>query len=297
MDTINNTKYNALVLSGGGVKGFATLGCLQYIIDYKIIDIKNIKLMAGTSIGSYILYFLSIGYSPVEIVVYLVSHNVIESLKVNNFNELLNGIYDYNIIKEHCKNMTLEKINFLPTLKDIYEKFDKELVFTTYNLTEKEIIYISYKNYPDLICLDALHMSSNLPFVFGECIYNEKEYIDGGFVDNFPLKVILDYFNQDKNITSLGIILNNKNKNEDEQELQNNTFNKIIKYIDKFYTLLMLPVNEREKEKQSIAKITNTDIITIEIENVKLYKFSLTNSEKLDLFSLGFNTAKKNFTN
>jgi predicted acylesterase/phospholipase RssA len=295
MDSINNNKYNALVLSGGGVKGFATLGCLQYIIDYKIIDVKNIKLMAGTSIGSYILYFLAIGYNPVEIVVYLVSHNVIESLKVNNFNELLNGIYDYNVIKEHCKNMTLEKINFLPTLKDIYEKFGKELVFTTYNLTEKQIIYISYKNYPDLICLDALRMSSNLPFVFGECIYNEKEYIDGGFVDNFPLKVILDHFNQDQNINSLGIILNNKNKNEDQQD-QNNTFNKIFKYIDKFYTLLMLPVNEREKEKQSMAKITSSDIITIEIENVKLYKFSLTNSEKLDLFSLGFNTAKKNFT-
>ena len=35
-----NKEYNALVLAGGGLKGFGILGGIQYIIDSKKIELK-----------------------------------------------------------------------------------------------------------------------------------------------------------------------------------------------------------------------------------------------------------------
>jgi predicted patatin/cPLA2 family phospholipase len=288
---MDNDNYDSLVLSGGGIKGFSTLGALQYMIDNKFLNMEKITLLSGTSIGGIIAYFLSIGYTPVELIVYLCSNNVMESLKLNNITEIfLMGVYDYSIITEHCKKMTLEKIGYLPTLKDIYEKFGKELIFVTYNLTEKTTVYISYKNFPNLQCLDALRMTSNLPFVFGDCIVENNEYIDGGFVDNFSIKSI------PVDRKALGIILEAKHGEVlNKDAIANKTLEKIIKYIDKVYTILMIPVSEREKEKTTLSK--NIDTIRIEIKNIKLYRLSLSHSEKLDLFSLGFNIAKQQYQN
>ncbi len=183
--------YNTLVMSGGGTKGFCTLGALQYMQDNNIITSASIKNYVGTSIGSIISYFVAIGYTPIEIVVYLCSNNVFESL-LNNFSSLfeMSGIYKYSLITKHCENMTLAKIDYIPTLKQLYDNFGKKLYVCTYNLTQHKREYISYVNYPDMSCLDAIRLSSNIPFVFDECIYNGNEYIDGGVIDNFPTSLL-----------------------------------------------------------------------------------------------------------
>ena len=49
--------FNAIVLSGGGLKGFGLLGGIQYMIDNKLFE--NIKYYSGTSIGSVICFFLA----------------------------------------------------------------------------------------------------------------------------------------------------------------------------------------------------------------------------------------------
>jgi predicted acylesterase/phospholipase RssA len=59
-------KYNTLILSGGGTKGFCTLGALQYMQDNQLIDEKA-ELFIGTSIGAIICYFMAIGYTPIRV--------------------------------------------------------------------------------------------------------------------------------------------------------------------------------------------------------------------------------------
>ena len=82
--------YDSIILSGGSIKGFCTLGALQYMQDNKIID-DTLTTFAGTSIGSIISFLLIIGYTPIEIVVYLCSNNVLEMFKPNHIAEIFTG--------------------------------------------------------------------------------------------------------------------------------------------------------------------------------------------------------------
>lgn len=279
----NIITYKGLVLSGGGTKGFCTLGALQYMQDNKLLD-ENIEYLAGTSIGSIICYFLAIGYSPIEMVVYLCSNNVFESLKLNSIGEIFtgDGIYNYSVINKHYEKMTLDKLGYIPTLKQLKDNFNKELIVSAYNISQNIPEYLSYKNYPTMSCLDAIRMSSNLPFIFNEFLYDDKEYIDGGVFDNFPISCIdID------NIKTFGIYLDTKKNNDPSS-------NKIIKVIDKIYNVLMIPIAENEKKRLEFYK-DKVEVLKISIENFKIYTFSLQHSQKLELFSVGYNSAKEYF--
>lgn len=280
-------EYECIILSGGGIKGFCTLGALQYIQDNKIIELDKILYLVGTSVGTMISFFIAIGYTPIELMVYLCSNNVFESLKINNLGEIFtgDGIYNYNMINKHLKEMTLSKINYIPTLKELKDDFNKEIKFCTFNFTKKQKEYIDYINNPDLSCLDALRMSSNLPFIFNEYIYNGDEYVDGAIIENFPFRAVNISI-----VKSLGIYL------DDMSIEKKDDTNKIIKIIDKIYNILLVPINKNETENVEKAK-ENMDVIEIKVPNTKIYKFSLTHSEKLELFSLGYNRAKEYYSN
>jgi predicted patatin/cPLA2 family phospholipase len=277
-----NYDYNAIIMSGGGTKGFCTLGALQYIQDNNIINNSNISYYIGTSVGSIISYFLAIGYTPIEIVVYLCSNNVFENI-INNLSGLFNlsGVYNYSLITKHCENMTLAKIDYIPTLKQLYDNFGKKLYVCSYNLTKHKREYISYINYPNMSCLDAIRMSSNIPFIFDEFIYNGDEYIDGGIIDNFPINLV----DSIENIKPIGIYLDDK---EEKINLNYNDNQKILKIINKIYNIIMIPCKEK---KESLIDI---DVIKIGID-IQFFNFSISHTKKLELFSYGYNSAKYYF--
>lgn len=329
--------YETLILSGGGTKGFCILGSLQYLQDTKRLDCSSIKRFVGTSIGAIISFFIAIGYTPMELVVYLCSHNILESLSLNGFDGVLkgDGVYQYSTLSKMYEEMIREKINFIPTLRDIKERFDKDLIMCTYNSTKKIKEYVSYRNYPDLSCLDAMRMSSNLPFIFSPFWYNSNEYIDGGIVENFSFSSIpilmsyqpnepIDEFvesvssvsssesdivnvtikvigddsnNENKNI--IGICLSNNmdndEKEDDEKDKHDKKYNKLTSILDKVYDLII--VSRAEHEDMMIDKYRKViELITIHAKGIKVYTFQLLQSEKLELFSLGYNKTKEHFT-
>lgn len=273
--------YKGLILAGGGVKGFCLLGAIQRLYDKNKIDQNNLTHFSGSSIGGIISFFLAIGYSPTELMVYMCTKGVFESLKINALYNILaeTTLYEYSVIDNMFEKMTIEKIGYVPTLNELYEKHGKTLVVSTYNLTKLEIEYISYKNYPDLNCLKALRMTSNLPFIFGEFFNNEYEYIDGGIVDNLPLSTI------DVEIPKIGIGFE---YSEEELDLNIGWGNKIL---NKIYKILMVPVSEREKEKiKNLCESHKIEYYKINPGKIMFYKFSITNQEKMDLFSIGYNS-------
>jgi predicted acylesterase/phospholipase RssA len=280
--------YDSIILSGGGTKGFCTLGALQYIYDNNLLSNK-VNHYIGTSVGSIISYLLAIGFTPIEIVVYICSNNVFENL-LTNFSQLSNlwsGIYDYSSITKHCENMTLTKLDYIPTLKQLKDNFDKELIICSYNLTKHKREYISYLNYPDLSCLQAIRMSSSIPFIFNECINNSDEYIDGGVIDNYPINILKS--EKFKNTNSIGINLDDF-KNSDLEEENNTNYGKILKLINKMYNIIMIPTKENKEYNIEI------DTITINT-SIKFYNFSISHTKKLELFSYGYNCAKHYFDN
>lgn len=267
--------YDTLVISGGSTKGLIALGSLQYLSEQYLL--KNINTYIGTSIGSIICYFLIIGYTPIEIVVYICKNNILEKIKNMNLCNIMNGngVIPFSDIHEIMERMTIEKIGFLPTLKQLKDKYDKTLVCTTYNLSKGHPEYLSHKNYPDLPCLTALRMSSNLPMIFEKYKYGENYYIDGAVYNNFPIDIAKEY---GTNIIS--ILLKHKSSKE-PAEYTNNTLN----YL---HNLIMIPTESLNEYKINKFSENNKIIVFSQYSDIKPFDFNITSREKLEMFSYGY---------
>ena len=187
--------YDTLVLSGCSQKGFIILGALQYCIDNFLLT--DIKYFIGTSTGAIICYLLIIGYTPIEIVVYLCTNQILERMQNLNIVAMIqgNGASSFNHLQEHLERMSIEKIGYLPTMLDIYNKFGKTLVCITHNVTENITEYISHETNPSIPCLTALHMSANLPLIFAyfKKIYLKKFCVEKIFYKKIIIKKLLKY--------------------------------------------------------------------------------------------------------
>ena len=66
---MENNDFDTLVLCGSSIKCMTILGSLQYAYDHALLS--KITKYIGTSSGSICCYLLAIGYTPIEIIVYL----------------------------------------------------------------------------------------------------------------------------------------------------------------------------------------------------------------------------------
>jgi len=270
--------YDTLVLSGGSTKGILTLGSLQFAQDTFLL--KHIKTYIGTSSGAIICYLLTIGYTPIEIVVYICTHQLLEKMQHFNVVAMINGggASSFNHIQEHIEKMTISKIGYLPTLQDIYTKFDKTLICVTHNLTTNETEYLDPEHYPNLPCITALRMSSNLPLVFEHFKYGDNFYIDGGISDNFAIDL-----GEKRGEKILGILLSPENTN-----FTNEIDSNILELI---YKLMFIPIKQAitHKLKNCTHKCT---IIELDYKKLKFFNFNVSSIEKLEMFSSGYQQFK-----
>ena len=107
-----------------------------------------------------------------------------------------------------------------------------------------------------------------------------------------------DNNDNDKNI--IGICLSNNMDNAEKETDQpthetEKKYNKITSILDKIYDLVI--VSRAEHEDMMIAKYREViELVTIHAKGIKVYTFQLLQSEKLELFSLGYNKTKEHFT-
>ncbi len=277
-------EYDTIVLSGGSVKGFYILGSLYYLYYNRLIN--NVNIYCGTSIGAILSYLLCIGLNPIEILMEINNKNFLDKFKNFNLSNWNDGIFDWNIINKELESITIEKVGYFLTLKSLYEKFGKVLVCCTYNYTKHFIEYLSYKTDPDIPCLVALRMSCNVPFAFSRFKYNGNYYIDGGIKNNFPIegiKVITE--NDEIEHKILGLYLDNKFDNEVEDS---------IKFINGLITMTLNQNMKYTYEKYKDDE--NISIIKLDNDKVTCFSFDLKTTDKLDLFSEGYQMTKEYFS-
>ena len=272
---MENRSYDTLVLSGGSTKGMIILGALQSAFDKGLTD--KLKTYVGTSIGSIISYLLIIGYSPIEIMVYVCTHRLLERIPFFNLTALINGMgaISYTPLQEILEKMTLEKIGKFVTLKDLETMFGKTLVCVTYNRTRQMTEYISLENYPDLPCLTAVRMSSNVPLLFDKFRYMGFEYVDGGLTDNFGITK-----GEELGEKVLGIVLSPVLGDSEKEEKDEN----LLQYV---FSLLYVPIHQSTISRIKASTLKST-IIDIPRGKNKMFDFNIKSSEKLDMFSSGY---------
>jgi len=269
-------KYDTIVLSGGGIKGLILLGALQCAMDNFLLS--NIENYIGTSIGSIICYLLIIGYTPIEIMVYICTQRFFEKIQSFNLVNILSseGVISYTSIQESLEKMTIEKVGKYLTLKEMKEKYNKNLICVTYNKTLKKAEYISTDNYPDLPCLIALRMSANVPLLFDKFKYMGNFYADGAIINNFAIKHGDEI---GKKILGIRII-------KDEEMLGNN--NSILQDI---FHYMYISINQSTEYQISMCS-NKCNIISLKDMDSFAFDFNLKSKEKLELFSEGYNQLK-----
>jgi predicted acylesterase/phospholipase RssA len=177
--------------------------------------------------------------------------------------------------------MTIDKIGKLLTMRQLYIEYEKRLICCTYNITHDRPEYLTPEEYPDLPCLIALRMSSNLPLIFENFKYMDNFYIDGGIADNFPIdrgemegEKVLAFLTQFKH-DSFGDI----------------TDGKILDYI---YKIMFIPITQSVEYR--IRKTTRkSTIIRLAYSGVKFFNFDISSTTRLDMFSCGYQTTKSFF--
>ena len=200
---------DTICLSGGGVKGISYISALSFLEKENYINFNNILNLVGTSSGSIICFFLSIGYTLKELEDFVLQFDFKKLEPDVNCNIFLSeyGIDDGIKIMTTIKTFLIEKLDREDiTFKELYKLKNKNLQIFTTNFTLARSEIFSYKTTPDVSILLAIRMSICVPFLFTPVQYNNCYYVDGGITYNFGL----NYCN---NSSTIGLAITNKKIN------------------------------------------------------------------------------------
>lgn len=217
-----------LVLAGAGHGLFSYFGAFDTLIKNNIIDKTKIKSIYGTSAGAVVGTLLVLDVDLNIIIDYFIERPWNEVFIFDN--NIINIINNYGMwyneiaIKVFKPLFSMCDISLNITMIEFYEKTNVELNFYATELKSFEEIVFSYKDTPDVKLIDAVYMTCAIPFLFKPMIYGNKYYIDGGFVNQYPIKNALNNIdNHDtifgiKNIAELPYEINENNEENSEEK-------------------------------------------------------------------------------
>lgn len=159
-----------LALSGGGARGFAHLGVLKALEEF---DVK-IDCLSGTSAGSIVGAFYAHGYTPEETLEILVGAGILKSVRPA---WSWTGLLSLDGFKE-----TLRK--HLPG--NSFESLKRPLTIAATEIRLGKIVYFSEGE-----LIPAIIASSSIPAIFDPVHYRDNVYIDGGVLDNLPVRPLV----------------------------------------------------------------------------------------------------------
>jgi len=185
-----------LVIMGGGPSGFITYGAAKYLSQINVWNVKNIKSLFATSIGTYIGLLLILNMDWEILDNYIINRPWEKIIDKYDLNDIISVITDKGIIPDDFILKTLKPIFLsknLPlniSLKDFYNTNNIDFHLYTSNINGKYIekIDLSHKTHPNLELITAIKMSTAFPILFKPIIIDNKCYIDGGILNNFPLE-------------------------------------------------------------------------------------------------------------
>ncbi len=160
-----------LVLSGGGARGFAHLGLMQALNEEGIYP----DVISGTSAGALVGVLYADGYTPKEILKIMNSGSRLDFMRPAMPREgllQLNGIQ--KILKAHLNARTFKELKI-------------PMFVSATDLNNGKAVYFSQGS-----LLDPVIASASIPVLFQPVKINDISYVDGGVLDNLPVRPIED---------------------------------------------------------------------------------------------------------
>ena len=207
-----------LVISGGGATGIKSLGILQHLEISDFWKIETIQTIYATSAGAIIALLIALKFDWKTINDYILLRRWHEAypIDIQSFFDAFSkkGILGSEIATTFFKPFFSAKdLSLEMTMKEFYEYSKIELHFFSLEMNSFQVENISYKTFPDLPLLTAIHMTCALPIVICPVILREKCYIDGGVIHNYPLNICMEEQGLDINCHEILAI---KNKYDDD---------------------------------------------------------------------------------
>ncbi len=163
-----------VVLSGGGARGFAHLGVLQALNEADIFP----DVISGTSAGALVGVLYADGYTPKEIMKLMNSNSRLHYIRPTVPREGLLQIS--GIVRILRDNLHAKK----------FEDLKIPLFVTATDLNNGRVEYFSEGE-----LLNPVIASASIPVLFKPVIINKIHYVDGGVLDNLPIRPIEDKCN------------------------------------------------------------------------------------------------------
>ena len=159
--------HTGVVLSGGGVRGFAHLGLLQ------ALEELNIKpdAISGVSAGAIVGALYAAGHSP---------QTIRDILKKNSYF----GWSSFLLNKDGLFSMkALRKVLQAYIPDNSFESLHKKLFVTATDFANNEAITFSKGS-----LIDTVIASSSVPAIFEPVKIGDHLLVDGGLLNNFPVE-------------------------------------------------------------------------------------------------------------
>lgn len=171
----------ALVLGGGGLKGFAHIGVIRALEERGIVP----TVLAGTSIGSLIASAWARNMPVPEMVERARSLRRRDLFRLNRIGMLLErahaaSIYLAGPLRELCASVAPDST---------FNELGRTLLVNTVDLQRGTQVVWGLPGLRDVNVIDAIYASCALPGFFPPGDIGGRECVDGGVVDNLPVHI------------------------------------------------------------------------------------------------------------
>lgn len=273
--------YKRLVLSGGSIKGVAYIGALKFMEEHRETFYK-IDEFVGTSIGALMCLLIVLNYSSKEL------KDIFWELDFNNVKD-----FSFKCLLEHFgldkgdkvealvkKFITDKKLNEDITIQELYNITGKSLVCCATDINSKTTIYLDKETCGSVPVHLAVRASMNIPLVFAPIIYKGRMLVDGALTNDIPVS-----YDNPFNNKVLCLCLDSSRQVSGE-------IKGLEEYISTVVKVFLRSINSMNKE---LAKTLNVELIEIKTGIETSMDFALSNEEKEEIYSIGYQALKDKF--
>ena len=201
------TKY--LVFEGGGVRGIAFGGVLQFLEEYGLTE--EVDGWAGSSAGAIVAAAVAVGYTAQE---------VVDLLMATDFNQFKDDSWGvvFDIIRLFTQYGIYKGDAFYAwfvtlierktgdgkiTFRELHERTGKTLVLTGTCLNKAKTYYFNHTNpeFADMPIALAVRISMSIPLFWKAVKLGDDVLVDGGVLNNYPIWVFDGKYIGDAEVT------------------------------------------------------------------------------------------------
>lgn len=272
----NKKKIKNIALCGGGFFGYAEVGAISELENYK--DHFEIKSIRGVSVGSMIAALYAVGYTPQELkeILFNINFDLLIKDTMLPYLSLYDkyGMYKADKLQEEVESLIRKKTNIKFCT---FSQVEKDLTVIATNLNYQCPKFFNKENTPDMVVSLAVRMSIGYPGIITPILYENDLYGDGGESMNYP---IITYENLDE---TLGITFAAHNENPDGTLKNRIPINNIYDYIRS----LALTMTRSTYVSQITQKYLDRSIVVHITEDINSMQFNLNNDQKKFIFDCG----------